>query len=218
MTTTLVISDPHTPFMHPNAIPFLKDLKKTFQPDHVVCVGDLLDCYLFSSFSHDPDALSAKEEWESAIEQLKPLYKLFPRLDCCIGNHEMRHLKRGLEAGLPSWLFREVRDIIKAPEGWKFGHHFNIDGVRYTHGEEVSGRNALVNLLQIYRQNVVIGHLHSVAGVTYLNNGINQCWAMATGCMVDVDAYAFQYGKNSKDKPVIGCGVVIDGVPSFIPM
>jgi hypothetical protein len=36
--------------------------------------------------------------------------------------------------------------------------------------------------------------------------------------MVDVDAYAFQYGKNSKDKPVIGCGVVIDGVPSFIPM
>jgi hypothetical protein len=38
------------------------------------------------------------------------------------------------------------------------------------------------------------------------------------GCLIDRSAYVFRYGENNKFKPTLGCGVVIKGVPYFVPM
>ena len=43
-------------------------------------------------------------------------------------------------------------------------------------------------------------------------------WGLAVGCGVDQRSMAFAYGKHFAKKPVIGCGVVIDGVPHAVPM
>ena len=36
---------------------------------------------------------------------------------------------------------------------------------------------------------------------------------MNVGCGIDAKAYAFNYGKDSRKKPILSCGVVIDGKP-----
>jgi hypothetical protein len=43
-------------------------------------------------------------------------------------------------------------------------------------------------------------------------------FGMNTGCLIDVDAIAFKYARGSAFKPTLGCGVVISGVPYFVPM
>jgi hypothetical protein len=44
-------------------------------------------------------------------------------------------------------------------------------------------------------------------------------WAANSGCLIDVEAYVFNYGKESRFKPTLGCSVVIDDgrTPIFIP-
>jgi hypothetical protein len=39
-------------------------------------------------------------------------------------------------------------------------------------------------------------------------------------CGIDRKAYAFNYGRDFKDKPVLGCGVVLENgrIPMFVPM
>ena len=59
--------------------------------------------------------------------------------------------------------------------------------------------------------------MHSFAGVQYSNTGTT-VWGMNAGCLIDIDAYAFEYGKHHPKKPVIGTGIIIDGIPQFIPM
>ena len=39
----LVISDLHTPYEHPDVVPFLTAIKAKYKPDTVVCIGDEID-------------------------------------------------------------------------------------------------------------------------------------------------------------------------------
>jgi hypothetical protein len=42
---------------------------------------------------------------------------------------------------------------------------------------------------------------------------------MGVGCLIDPHSPAFQYDKkNIVSRPVLGSGVVIEGIPSVIPM
>ena len=36
---------------------------------------------------------------------------------------------------------------------------------------------------------------------------------MDSGCLIDVDAWQFAYGKHMNKKPILSCGVVLDGIP-----
>ena len=72
-------------------------------------------------------------------------------------------------------------------------------------------------LINRYRMNVCIGHLHGQAGVTWLNNGKTTCFGLVGGCLIDRNAAAFRYGAQSRDQPVLGCWVIEDQVPRFIP-
>jgi predicted phosphodiesterase len=218
MSTILTISDLHAGFIHKDAVDFLKDLKKTYKPDHIVLLGDVVDQYCFSSFDHDPDAMGASEEEELAFEQLEPLYALFPKAKCCLGNHDKRIYKKAMKAGIPSRMLPKFRDLIRAPKGWEFAENFTIGNTFFFHGDGLTGRTALMTAIQQYRTNVVFGHVHSCAGAAHINNGRSQVWAMGTGCLVDPEAYAFQYAAASRDKPVIGTGIILDNTPLFIPL
>jgi hypothetical protein len=60
------------------------------------------------------------------------------------------------------------------------------------------------------RQSTVIGHIHSVSGVEYIANNKDTIYGMNVGCLIDRHAYAFDYGKDFKLKPILSCGVTTD--------
>lgn len=49
-------------------------------------------------------------------------------------------------------------------------------------------------------------------------NEYDVIFGLNVGCLIDRSAYVFDYGKGAKFKPTLGCGVVLYGVPKFVPM
>ena len=59
----------------------------------------------------------------------------------------------------------------------------------------------------------VSGHNHSNAGISATATDQELVWGMGVGCGVDHKHMAFAYGKHFANKPIIACGVVVDGEP-----
>jgi len=147
------------------------------------------------------------------------LYKLFPKVEVCISNHTARPYRLAASVGIPEKFIIGYKEMLEAPSGWEWGYNWVIDGVDYRHGMETSGKNGALNLAIRLRQSCVIGHLHSFGAVQYHANDSDIIFGLNSGCLIDTDAYAFRYGKTFKDKPTIGCGVVLEGREAyFVPM
>ena len=113
---------------------------------------------------------------------------------------------------------RSIKEVLKAPKGWLWADRWAIDGICFEHGENVSGPLAAYNAAVQNRMKTVIGHQHSHAGIVYAASPNDEIWGLNTGCLIDVDQYAFDYGKNLRKKPNLGMGVIVNGVPHFVPM
>jgi hypothetical protein len=87
-----------------------------------------------------------------------------------------------------------------------------VDGVIYTHGD--SGRQGADAALAQAKDNfrsTVIGHFHSQAGAKWWANPEFRVFGLAVGCGIDVSRLQFEYGRRIVAKPILGCGVVLDG-------
>lgn len=214
----LVIGDLHAPFMHQDAVAFLRAAKEKFQPTRIVLLGDELDGHALSQYDPDPDGYSAGHELNMGLEQLQPLYKLFPMASVCVSNHGIRPFKKAYQAGIPKAFLKSYRDFMACPPGWAWYEHIEIGDWRFEHGEGVSGPLGAMKKAMNNMRSTAIGHLHSDAGVLMFNNGERIIYALNAGCLIDVKAYAFAYGKHSARKPIIGVAVIEDGIPHFHPM
>lgn len=215
MSTILCISDLHLPFEHPDALEFVAGLYDTYEPDYVINLGDEVDQYGMSLFPKDPEAMGTQDEIELMLERLVVWQEMFPEMMLCHGNHTLRYLKRALQVGLPRHLLKSIKEFLNAPKGWEWKNEWIVDDIRFWHGEPFSGKYAAHNMLASRRQNQVHGHLHSLAGVTYENNGQDTNWVLSCGCLVNPDSYAFHYEHRNKLRPIIGTGVIVDGTPVF---
>jgi hypothetical protein len=215
---TMVIPDKHIPFEHRDALPFLRAVKKKYRPTDFINLGDMEDWHGINMHEHDPDGFSAGHELEELRRKIKPYFKLFPRLKICTSNHGSLPYRQAFKCGLPKELIKSYREILLAPRGWVWADSWEIDGVIYEHGDPGTGRNAAINAAHANMQSTVIGHVHSFAGIQYSANSKHLIFGFNVGCLIDKDKYAFAYGKKFKAKPILGCGVVIDGIPTFIPM
>lgn len=214
----LVIPDLQIPFEHKDTIAFLKWAKKKFSPDLVVNVGDEVDMHALSEWDHDPDGYSAGHELKMAIEKLEEHYDLFPRVQVCTSNHTARPFRRAFKYGIPKAYLKGYADFLKAPKGWQWADSFDIDGVRYEHGEGQSGPQGALKAALANMCPTVIGHIHSHAGILYSANDKHLIYGFNVGSLIDRHAYAFGYGKLMKSKPILGVGVVDKGIPTYIPM
>lgn len=214
----LAIPDLHAPFEHRDSLAFLKAVEKKFNVDRIVCLGDEIDAYALSTYEHGPDTFSAGHELDAAVKRLQPFYEAFPVVAVCTSNHTNRIVKKAFKAGLPAKFLRSFAEILDAPKGWIWQDKWIFDNIVYEHGEGYSGAAAVKLIVKDNMKSTVFGHVHSHGGVTYVSNPYEQFFGMNCGCLVDVDAYAFAYAKNMKNKPVLGCGVIDKGVPHFIPM
>jgi predicted phosphodiesterase len=219
----LVISDLHLPFEHKYALEFCQRIQKEFNcEEEVVCIGDLVDNHSISYHEHDPDGWSPEDEMEQVDRKLQKWFNAFPKVKLCRGNHDTMVDRKGKTVGLPKRCFAQFRDIWGLPKGWVDDWEFEIGGVKYLHGTGYSGKNGHIQAIYDHRSSVVIGHLHSVAGVEYSANTKDSVFGLCVGCLVDRKAYAFDYGRDFKRKPILGAGVVSytkrGTIATFVPM
>lgn len=214
-----VISDMHIPYAHPDALQFFKAIKKKYKPDQVVCVGDEVDKHAMSFHDSDPDLLSAGDELELAIEMLTPIYKLFPKMEIVESNHGSMAYRKGKHHGIPRKYLRDYDEVLEAPKGWKWHDNLTLklpNGqlLFITHGVRKDG----LKLAQQMGCNVVQGHYHTEFNIKYASSPAQLYWSMQVGCLIDDKSLAFHYNKTTAIRPIIGCGIIIDGLPILLPM
>lgn len=215
----LVISDLHAPYMHPDTVKFLAALKKKYKPTRVVSVGDEVDKHAMSFHDSDPDLPSAGKELELAIKSLQPIYKMFPKMDIMDSNHGSMAFRKAKHHGIPVAYIKEYRDVLQAPKGWTwhndlFLQYKNNPPIYFCHGLSA-------NVMKVVEQrgvSVVQGHYHTSFGVSYISTPASLLFGLQVGCMIDKKALAFAYDKLILKRPMLGHGIIIDGVASVVPM
>jgi predicted phosphodiesterase len=218
----LVLGDTHCPGMLPGYPKFCERVGKEYGCTRVVHIGDCVDNAAISFHDKHPGLSSASEEYKKAKKQVLELWRRFPKLTLITGNHDALTERQATAAGLlPEWI-KDFNNMWFTP-GWtvipRFGH-LEIDGVRYEHGDAgKTGQFAAVKTSRARFQSVVSGHCHSEAGCWFTCNGRAKVFGMNVGTGVDHELLQFEYGQKFTAKPVVGCGVVIQGkIPIFIPM
>ena len=214
----LIVSDLHIPYEHPDALKFLTALKKLYTPDLVVFTGDEVDNHAISFHNSDPDLHSPGDELTESIKRLKHYYKLFPEAVILESNHGSLVYRKALANGLSKRFLKSYNEILQAPKGWAwhFDYTFNTPiGEVYCHHSK--GANALKNSQAIGRS-YISGHHHESFSIQYWGHSDALMFGMIAGCLVDTKSLALAYNKNNLKRPVIGCAVVLEGVPILVPM
>lgn len=215
----LIISDLHAPYNHPDAIDFLRAIKKKYKPDRVISVGDEVDKHALSFHDSDPDLMSAGDELVAAREVLEPLYKLFPEMDLVDSNHGSMVYRKALASGIPQAYIKEYGDVLEAPYGWVWHHDLTIemsDGEKayICHGKTTN----VLKLSQSMGMSAIQGHYHESFNIQYWGNPNGLYWGFQVGCLIDDHSLAFKYNKVNMKRPLIGCGIIINGHPKLLPL
>lgn len=220
MSRTLIISDMHCPYHHPDAFAFLKALYEEWELDSVKCVGDLIDNHTTSFHPTEYGALSPQDEHYATKDALQELESMFPEMIISLGNHDIMNKRKAKDAGIILDAFKNYNELYELKGGWEW-----VDRHLYTMG---NGKQCLLthvvssslkNNAEKFSHCSIQGHLHGVLGVEYYADIEQLRWSMGVGCLVNNEMPAFKYAKGSVlRKAIIGCGVELDGTPIPIAM
>ena len=202
---------------------FLKSVYRKWKCNKVVHIGDLVDNCALSFHLKSPHQKDPVREYDEALVQVRALTRAFPKVDLLLGNHDVLPFRWAKEVGIPSDMLLDFASIFKLPKGWKVWERYSqltIDGVIYQHGDRGKGgrMSAMSNAKAEFRS-VVQGHYHAQGGAEFYANLETRVFGLQVGCGADWRHHQQDYGKKYTSKPVIGCGVVLNGVtPIFEPM
>ena len=134
-------------------------------------------------------------------------------------NHGSMVYRKGKHHGIPRKYLRDYGEILEAPEGWTWHNKLNVQlsngsSVFICHGSKKNG----IQLSQQLGCNTIQGHFHTDFNIQYASSPAKLIWSMQVGCTIDDDSMAFHYNKAQATRPIIGCGIVIDGLPKLLPM
>lgn len=214
----LIIPDLHEPYSHPDSLKFLKWCKKKYKPTRIISIGDEIDAHALSYHESDPDLDNAGRELEKAKKYLRPIMDLFPVMDIVESNHGSMIYRKAKSAGIPREAIKNYKEILGAPQGWHWYPDLKIkigkQEVLFCHG---IGANVL-NASKDRGVSLVQGHYHSKLCLHWHGTQRNLKFAMNVGSLVNDRSMAMAYGKNFAKRPLMGCGLIINGVPQLIPM
>lgn len=217
----VVMPDLHAPYHHQDALEFMKAVMKAFKPELVINLGDETDKHAMSFHDSDPNLMSAGDELEASRVVLAKFSKLMPNVLLCDSNHGSMHYRKAKHHGIPVQYLKDYRDILfpnGGGEGWQWAENWRVNTplgeIMFKH--QASGP-ILVDAAH-NQCNLAVGHSHGNFSVEYTAGSKHIYWGAYFGCLIDKDKLAFAYGKHSLRKPVIGCGVILDGRPMLIPM
>jgi predicted phosphodiesterase len=208
---TLIVSDLHMPFEHKEYLSHCIEIKRKYKCKRIVFIGDIQDAHASSFWETNPDGFSAGEELSSVKNKLKEWKLAFKNDDvyCVIGNHDAIPLRKVFSSGISRNWIKTFNEVYDTPD-WKYALDWTFNDVRYIHG--IGGAN-LLNTVLNNRMNIVAGHFHTKFEIIYNASEKDILWGMFVGSGVDIKRYAFEYMKYNVKRPILGCGVVIDGKP-----
>jgi len=214
----LVISDMHIPYHHKDSFKFLKEIKKQFKPDTIINIGDSIDFHNISMHQSSPDLPNAGDELRITREYIKELESIFPVVTEVDSNHSSLVYRRAFKYGLSREFMRDYGDFLGTKK-WKWVEDITLtmsNGQRcyFTHGKSAD----VIKTSQAYSMNTVQGHYHTKFTISYWANPDNIFWAMNVGCLINQKSMAFDYAKNFRTRFIIGCGIILDGIPRLLPM
>ncbi len=214
-----IVGDVHAPTTHPAYMRFCRDVFDAWGVNQIVMIGDVVDHHAISYHAKHPNAPGPKDEFELSYWHIANWAKAFPKATVMIGNHDARALRLGADANIPEEYFKPYAELWNTP-GWDWIHETIIDDVYYKHGIGCGGQRPTTNYAMHAMISTVIGHCHAAAGVSWLAGPRSRVFGMDTGCGVDDRAWAMAYGLPHKKKPILSCGVVLDGFPfhEIMPM
>lgn len=194
----LVIGDFHAPYNHIDAVAFLTEINRIYRPDRVISIGD---------------------EQDKAIIELTPLYNMFPVVDILESNHGSLTYRKAKTHGIPRRNFKSYREMLEAPETWRWHESLTITlsngkPCYFVHGKTVNP----ILLSQTEGMNAVQGHYHEKFGVTYWASNSGIIWQAFTGCLVNDSSLAMAYNKLNIKRPILGSLLIFNGNPIPIPM
>ena len=205
----LVIGDLHLPFTLEGYLEHCIKVYKKYNCDTVVFIGDILDLHFTSYHETSTEGYGATQEHDLSVEMLRKWYKAFPKAYVTIGNHDALIYRKAMSAGISKRWIQNYSQVLGTP-GWEWVTDVVIDDVLYTHGTTNAYTKAKQNLMS-----TVQGHLHSQAGIQFYVGAKSRIFGFQIGCGVDMKSYAMEYGRNFP-KPVISCGVVIEGLHPYL--
>lgn len=198
------------------------DMKSTYKvPDsNVYSTGDFFDNNGINFHEKNPDGLGIKLEMEEVAKKLQPWFRALPELKLARGNHCRLPARKAKAIGLPSVFVKDLLEVYGAPKGWEYKSQWSLDdNTILIHGDGFSGKYGYARATTELMCNVVMGHLHTTAGLFYNNTERGLLWGMSLGALIKHDAYAFEYARFNPRKPIPTIGIVRgDGVPIVEPM
>ncbi len=214
----LIISDTHFPYQHKDTFPFLKAIKKKYKPDKIIHIGDEVDNHAMSYHDSDPDLPSAGDELRLAGEYMRELENIFPVMDILESNHGSLFYRKALTHGIPRSAMKTYNELW-GTHGFKW--HFEIT-LTMSNGEKCYFHHgSTANVLNLAMQRgmcAVQGHYHEKFNIAYWANTEQLCFGMNVGCLADIESLAAAYGKNNLKRPIVGCGIILEGQARLLPM
>jgi len=209
------------PNQHPSAIPFLEKLHKKWKFTKIFQIGDLVD---FASVQverpNDPEVESPVFEIGKATKEIRKLEKLFPEMDILKGNHDLRIERKAERFGIPRTMLKDLNEIFDIKAKWRWHDKFILTlpskhKVFLTH----NFKNNVLSSSKELGCSFISGHFHTQANIFWWSSPSALNFAMSTGCLINPKAPAMKYQKLFIKRPILSCGMLIEGIgPIIQPM
>lgn len=218
MDNTIIISDTHFPYEHPDTFSFLKAIKTEFDIVNAKHSGDVNDNHTASYHELEYGTLSAEEEFRQSCAKTQRLAEIFPELTVVLGNHCILTKRKARSAGIPESHISSYNAIYGVSWKWQDKDYFRINKFQtclLSHAQSTS----TLNNAKTHSHCSIQGHHHGIYGIEYFADTEVLRWAMTVGCLINPKSPVFNYAKGSTNRrPILGCGAIINDRPMLIPM
>jgi predicted phosphodiesterase len=185
----LLIPDTHAPFHDAKAWRLAMQVGRYVKPDHVIVLGDFVDCYAISKFTKERRGTLA-EEIAVARGLLDDLESLAAnRYSYICGNHEFRYPKYIADrAPELAGIVPAMREMLGLGKHWSWTDYHDllrIGHAHFTHDVGGAGATAHMKAALDVGGNVAIGHTHHM-GIHYRGTLKGSAFfGAALGCLAD---------------------------------
>lgn len=209
----LIVPDVHVPYEDKAAVALMMKAAKGFKPDHVVLLGDVIDCYSVSSHSKDPNrAMKLVEEVDATKDFLDDIKGLGAKNNVFIAGNHCDRLQRYLQDKAP-----ELYNIVSIPKilelkekGFKYvpyKHSYKLGKLNFTHDTGTAGRFAHYKSLDAFQSNIIIGHTHRLGYIVEGNANGERHLAAMFGWLGDVNEVDYMHKIKAIRDWTLGFGI-----------
>ena len=189
-----VLSDLHIPYQDSQTLKAVFDCIVDNQPNYIVLLGDVLDCYSISRFSKRPDRMrNLQYEIDTFYKLMKDLIKNLPKTEIhyVFGNHENRLEKLVLDnPGLFGLKALQPQQLFRLDELGIYYHKtkVKINDFIFYHGDVVrkdAAYSAKAEYLDHKMQDGISGHTHRLGSYYCTYEQTPSAW-FENGCLCEI--------------------------------